>query len=220
MSNPTTDNDNRSLNNEETRQQIIVFLNNLLSFPMTTALLHEVLSSKGLEITTRIPLPNLVSEFEETIKAKVPEENRDNCRHYLLNGLASIRKQHLDQHNHSISGDELRRTVSTLIEKFLSGAPDIPITLDLIPELLPTDATKTKTNKEQGITQFISLCKESKAILSSVDMYNHYRRWCHHNGYGYCSAPTLTKYLRESDKKESESVSDKKRSQGWYLITP
>ena len=212
----------------DTRQQIILFLNNILNFPSTNALLHEVLSARGLEVTMKTPISSLCE-----IPHGIDDTNKEAFRAYAIPRLTLIKQRYFDKNGHALKDEELKKVLPSLAENFLSGDKEKDIgenptnptelalpTLELPNIPLQPGATRHRNNKEQSILQFISLCRESKSITSSVDMYNNYRRWCTNNGFGYCSAPTLTKYLRESDRKQTESVSEKGRSQGWYLITP
>ena len=162
----------------------------------------------------------------------IDDTNKEAFRAYAIPRLTLFKQRYFDKNGHAIKDEELRKALPSIVEKFLRGdkgdediqnLPDPtertlpPLSIPNLPTNLPT---RHRNNKEQSILQFISLCRESKSITSSVDMYNNYRRWCTTSGFGYCSAPTLTKYLRESDRKQTESVSEKGRSQGWYLITP
>jgi len=218
----------------ELYQQIVIFLNLLLNFTNTSSILHTVLESHNLEIVLISPLNILLKDkyFKD-----VPEQERKKCHDYVLNTLTQFKQRYLNRNNYNPSILELKNKAIKLItkwnsktkdedsnleesdiedsSKFESSRKDIPLSELSLPTL-----GKNKTNKEQGLIQFISLCQEIKNITSSVDMYSNYRRWCLHHGYGYYSSPTLTKYLRASDKRLLESVSDKMRSQGWYLQTP
>ena len=217
-------------NQVDIRQQIVLFLNNVLNFPSTNALLNEVLESRGLEVTMKTP----ISSMCEIVG--IDETNKEAFRAYAIPRLTLHKQRYFDKNGHAIKDEELKKVLPSLAEKFLKGDKEEDVEMVTgagrvlstgypqlqIPNLppQPSQSTKHRNNKEQSILQFISLCRESKSITSSVDMYNNYRRWCTTNGFGYCSAPTLTKYLRESDRKLTESVSEKGRSQGWYLITP
>lgn len=234
---------------EEARQQIVTFLNNVLNFPSTNLIMHEVLSARGLEITYKTPLANLC-DVDSNTTAGIDSKNKEAFRNFAIPRLGLLKQRYFDKHGHAMKDEELRKVLPTLISKFLSLDPsksegpktenasdlageneDIALIekdLESLTELTVSTApmrasdpmVRHRNNKEQSILQFIMLCNESKSIISSVDMYNNYRKWCTQSGVGYCSAPTLTKYLRESDRKHTESVSEKGRSQGWYLTTP
>jgi len=204
----------------DVQHQIISFLNTLLNYPNTSLIVYDILSARGFDLVTA---PSLNAIIQNCVPK---EELRTDLQDYLLTGLEQFKRQYFLNHHTSPSIDLLKENLFTLLEKWKQGITTIdPVTLpvdSIVPlsDLNLSVLGKTKSNKEQGIFQFISLCREVKTITSSVDMYNMYRRWCISNGYGYYSAPTLTKYLRASDKRHLESVSEKGRSQGWYLILP
>jgi len=191
---------------------------------------------------------NFLTPIEETLNKEpsvVINAAKERCRQYLITELTLIKRRYLLTHNHNLKDSELIQRIPGLVQKWITAdrnadirknetdsssenlqesspepSSDGPKRNIVLTELNIPLITKNKNNKEQGLIQFVALCREVKTITSSVDMYNNYRRWCLQNGYGYYSSPTLTKYLRYSDKRPLESVSEKGRSQGWYLQTP
>jgi len=189
---------------------------------------------------------NFLTPIESTLNGEpnaLINAAKERCRQYVITELTLIKRRYLLTHNHNLKDPELIQRIPSLVQKWIAADrhadlrnnegnseierieesnsdSDVPQRTIVLTELNIPLITKNKNNKEQGLIQFVALCREVKTITSSVDMYNNYRRWCLHNGYGYYSSPTLTKYLRYSDKRPLESVSEKGRSQGWYLQTP
>jgi hypothetical protein len=228
--------------------QITNFLNTILNFSNTSMILHDVLASKGLEIVPSTPIPALITDnFLTQIDATPTRDgisHRDRCKQYLITELTLIKRRYLMTHNHNLRDADIVTRIPGLVQKWAHpetessdskiSAPSVEIptpavsstsqppegsrNLDVSQVTIP--AVSRKSNKEQGLIQFVALCQPIRTITSSVDMFTSYRRWTHQNGYGYYSSPTLTKFLRCSDKRPYESVSEKGRSQGWYLQTP
>lgn len=184
--------------------------NTLLDKPQALGVLNGVLHPRGYQLAELTPTQELIAPAINSL----PENQREACKNYLETAIKLIRQRHFVHNGLPLHDDQVRQGLPGLIERFLTG--DTSLTT----AETTGDQAKGKNLKEQGILQFISLCAPSTVIMSSVDMYNNYRRWVDQNGYGYCSSPTLTKYLRDSIRKQAESVSEKGRSQGWYLITP
>lgn len=214
---------------EDTRQQIIMFLNNILNHPATTMLVHDVLAARGLEITTKTPLNAIC---DATALTGIDDGNREAFRNYAIPRLTILKQRYAEKNGHAMKDEELKKALPSLINKFLNVPTDSTeedkeleslvgnLSISAPSVRINNGTLRHRNNKEQPILQFISLCTESKNIISSVDIYNSYCRWCLQNGAEQCSAPTLTKYLRDSERKHTESVSEKGRSQGWYLTPP
>ena len=226
--------------------QIVNFLNTLMNFTNTSMILHDVLAAKGLEIVPATPVPALINETHLTPIDATPTRDglslRDRCKQYLITELTLIKRRYLLTHNHNLRDAELIQRIPGLVQKWVNNDPHNSPAEPTIEPAAPASSNGStgatgpariidvnqvvlpnvtrKSNKEQGLIQFVALCQEIKTITSSVDLYNAYRRYAQQNGYGYYSSPTLTKYLRCSDKRPLESVSEKGRSQGWYLQTP
>lgn len=228
--------------------QITNFLNTLMNFANTSMILHDVLASKGLEIVAATPISALIADSVLVGIDPTPSRDgtsiRDRCKQYLITELTLIKRRYLLTHNHNLRDSEIIQRIPALIQKWITtdsrpsafspiessvsividdaagatGATGPNRSIDLTQ--VPVPSVPKKSNKEQGLIQFVALCQPIKTITSSVDLYNGYRRFCSQNGYGYYSSPTLTKYLRCSDKRPLESVSEKGRSQGWYLQMP
>lgn len=231
---------------EDTSQQIHNFLNTIMNFANTSIILHDYLASKNMEIVLSTPIPSLISDtYLDPIDLILNGEPnvlinsaKERCRQYLITELSLIKRRYLITHNHNLKDSDIIQRIPSLVQKWIdidlqkntnldheeesppNNESEIPKTTLHLTEINIPQISKNKNNKEQGLIQFVALCREIKTITSSVDMYNNYRRWCLQNSYGYYSSPTLTKYLRYSDKRALESVSDKGRSQGWYLQTP
>lgn len=191
----------------ETRDQLTTLFQNILAYPNVVAVLFDYLITRGLELPATIPI-----ELPPTL---TPDQ-----RKFLIQKLQEFHWVQVLSHNHIPTEPEYRAKIPEILGT-LGQLPGPNNTID--PEVIQTLGVlqvQLNNTKEFGITQFVGHCVESKTITSSVDMHNNYRRWCTAHGYNYCSAPTLTKYLRESEKRNFESTSDKGRSQGWYLTTP
>src|SRR5579883_3159601 len=102
-------------NQVDIRQQIVLFLNNVLNFPSTNALLNEVLESRGLEVTMKTP----ISSMCEIVG--IDETNKEAFRAYAIPRLTLHKQRYFDKNGHAIKDEELKKVLPSLAEKFLKG---------------------------------------------------------------------------------------------------
>jgi hypothetical protein len=170
--------------------------------------IYPILEDLGLEIHQKFPLESLITD---SVLVNVNEMQRGAFRDFLTDEINNIRQGQFLRQGFTPKLEELRLIIPELISRY-TGKP--------VDHTIVDQENYGKANKEQGLQLFTDRCQKSTNITSSVDMYNNYKRWCMSNGFGCYSAPTLTKHLRDSDKQQYESFSEKGRSQGWYLTTP
>ena len=201
---------------DDTRYQFSTFINTVLNTPSLNLLMQEILEENRLQI-----VPFLL---RETVDPDLKDLDHKLLT-YLEEGIQRYRHQYKLHNGYAPLERDIRLEILRLKNCYANAEPlALPIVMPLeiqaplppFPPVLP----RNRNNREQGIHQFIGECRESKTIISSVDMFNSYNKWCNEHGFGTSSSPTLTKYLRDSDKKHTESVSEKGRSQGWYLSVP
>jgi hypothetical protein len=200
---------------EDPRTQFSSFIDTVLNTHNLNLFFQDILEERRLQL-----VPLFQFDLKDYVEI-VPPEKEDDLMKYLNRAIKQFRNEYKSTHGYGPLEDEIKAHLPQMFQDFQNGIPinEIalpPIDLPPLPALVP----RNRNNREQGINLFIGLCKESRNIISSVDMYSSYFRWCGENGYGTCSSPTLTKYFRDSDKRATESLNEKGRSQGWYLTPP
>ena len=189
--------------------------NNLLDQTGSLPVLNESLRPRGYQLAELTPPIGLLGENLN----RVPDAQKENCRDFLISAVHTLRQRQFQQTGTPLHDEQVRAQLPGLVDKFLAGDTSLLVATAPGP-VVNALLARNKNIKEQGISQFIALCTDSNVIMSSVDLYNNYRRWSEQNGYSCSSSPTLSKYLRNSDKKHRECLSEKSRSQGWQLATP
>jgi hypothetical protein len=193
---------------EKEKDSIFSFLETLETSPVYRGIFYSFLEHKSLIL---LPKSVMLNQAIDLCSKFFDPENIDESLKKIQDDINTFCKDNFIKNGHHPTSDEIK----LIVQEKISSMLNVPLD-EIISQETPS---KSKSNKEIGICTFISLCKESRSITSSVDMYTNYKKWCLSNSYGIYSSPTLTKYLRDSDKRAREVLSDKGRSQGWYLIS-
>lgn len=192
------------------------FVDSTLNTPYLNFEFQKILEEKRLQIIPLYSYESIIYDFTH-----LKEKDSEKLIRYLEKGIDVYRQTYKLTKGYAPLDKEIQIQIPTLIKDFHSGIPIQPPNVSAAPlPIVPNFGCRNKNNRDKGIKKFINLCVESKNIISSVDMYSSYLKWSYDHGFDVCSSPTLTKYFRDSDKHFTESLSEKGRSQGWYLITP
>lgn len=200
---------------EDRRIQFLNFIDTLLNTPNLNLYFQDILEEKRLQLIPLFPFEQLTQSID------LPQEDIHQLIQYLEEAIKQFRNGYKLTHGYGPLESEIKKELPRMIEDYQNKIQiqEIKLPSVEIPPIPPI-APRNRNNREQGINSFIGLCQENRNIISSVDMYSAYLKWCSENGYGSCSSPTLTKYFRDSDKGMTESLNEKGRSQGWYLTPP
>lgn len=203
---------------EDAKSQIENFMESVMSNQNLSYILQEVLAEKGLELVQTI---NYLERDDMGMDQKKKQ--------YVESGLSSYINKFRYDNGHSPDASIAKAQIQQLKHMYDSGEKQNYVIINTknkgkefeIP-IMPKILSSNRKNRASGVEKYISLCTKGPNIFTSVEIYSSYVTFCNNNGYGVCSAPTLTACIRASDFKDTEVRSNKPkpRSHGWYITLP